>query len=60
VSFPAAATAVAALRYAAHAQTGPADGLALLLLAFATGLIGALTLRTLAGIARGELRALSG
>lgn len=60
VSFPAAAMAVAALRYAAYAQTGLADGLALLLLAFATGLIGALALRTLAGIARGELRALSG
>jgi tellurite resistance protein len=60
VSFPAAATAVAALRYAEHAQSGLADGLALLLLAFATGLIGALALRTLTGIARGELRALSG
>jgi tellurite resistance protein len=60
VSFPAAATAVAALRYAEHAQSGLADALALLLLAFATGLIGALALRTLTGIARGELRALSG
>ncbi|MGA4555157.1 SLAC1 anion channel family protein [Methylorubrum aminovorans] len=60
VSFPAAAAAVAALRYADHAQIGLADGLALLLLAFATGLIGALALRTLVGIVRGELRALSG
>ncbi|MBP1181019.1 SLAC1 anion channel family protein [Methylobacterium sp. PvR107] len=60
VSFPTAATAVAALRYAEHAQSVLADGLALLLLAFATGLIGALSLRTLTGIARGELRALSG
>ena len=60
VSFPVAATAVAALRYADYAQTGLADGMALLLLAFATGLIGALTVRTAAGIVRGELQALSG
>jgi tellurite resistance protein len=60
VSFPAAAMAVAALRYAEHAQAAAADALALLLLAFATGLIGALGLRTLTGILRGELRALSG
>ncbi|WP_244537124.1 SLAC1 anion channel family protein [Methylobacterium pseudosasicola] len=59
VSFPAAATAVAALRYAAFRQAAPADALALGLLAFATILIGALGTRTLAGILRGELRALS-
>lgn len=60
VSFPAAATAAAGLRYAEYAQAALADGIAILLLAFATGLIGALSIRTLRGILHGELRALSG
>ncbi|CDG81399.1 SLAC1 anion channel family protein [Janthinobacterium agaricidamnosum] len=60
VSFPLAASASAALRYAAAVDTMFADGVAMFLLAFATIAILGLLLRTLAGIARGELRALSG
>ncbi|WP_132254307.1 SLAC1 anion channel family protein [Methylobacterium segetis] len=60
VSFPAAAMAVAALRYAEHVGDVAADGLALLLLALATILIAGLALRTLLGIARNELRQLAG
>ena len=60
VSFPLAATAAAALRYADHAGSPVADAIALALLAFATLVIAGLAGRTLLGIARGELRALSG
>ncbi|WP_019906545.1 SLAC1 anion channel family protein [Methylobacterium sp. 77] len=59
VSFPSAAMAVAALRYAGHVQAIAADALALLLLALATVIIAGLALRTLVGIARGELRSLA-
>ncbi|QIJ73374.1 C4-dicarboxylate ABC transporter [Methylobacterium sp. NI91] len=59
VSFPVAAMATAALRYADHARAASADILALTLLAVATAVIAALAARTLLGIARGELRHLS-
>ena len=59
VSFPVAATAGAGLRYAAHAQTLWANGLAAVLLAFATAVVGGLFLRTLIGMAKGELEQLS-
>ena len=59
VSFPCAAMATAALRYADHARALPADILALTLLALATGIIAALAVRTLVGIARGEMRQIS-
>ncbi|MFY9291287.1 MAG: SLAC1 anion channel family protein [Methylorubrum rhodinum] len=59
VSFPFAAMATAALRYADHAHALLADILALTLLAVATVFIAALAARTLFGIARGELRQLS-
>lgn len=60
VSFPFAAMATAALRYADHARAVPADILALTLLALATAVIAGLAIRTLVGIARGELRRLAG
>ena len=60
ISFPLAATAGAGLRYAAYAQAPWADGLAALLLALATAAIAGLLIRTLVGIARGELQQLSG
>jgi len=59
VSFPLAATAGAGLRYAAYSKTLWADGLALLLLALATAVIGGLLIRTLIGIVRGEMQQLS-
>jgi len=59
VSFPLAATSIAALRFAAADSSAVADIIALALLALATTIIAALMIRTLAGIARGELRALS-
>ena len=59
VSFPLAATAVAALRYAGHADDAAIDVLALGLLAFATLVIAALAARTVFGVARGELRRLT-
>jgi tellurite resistance protein len=60
VSFPIAAMAVAALRYAGHAQAIAADAVALLLLGLATVIVVGLAMRTLFGIARGELRQLAG
>lgn len=59
VSFPLAAAAVAALRYANANPSFIADGTAVALLGFATLTIAGLTIRTLAGIAKGELRTLS-
>lgn len=59
VSFPMAAMAVAALRYAEHAGAIAADILAVLLLGLATVTIAGLALRTILGIARGELRELA-
>jgi tellurite resistance protein len=59
VSFPLAASAIAALRFA-QAQPGwITDAVAILLLGLATLAIIGLLLRTLVGIARGELRTLS-
>lgn len=60
VSFPLSAAAAAALRYAGWANDGVADAIAVVLLAFATIVIVGLLLRTVLGIARGELRALAG
>ncbi|WP_343732285.1 SLAC1 anion channel family protein [Duganella sp.] len=60
VSFPLAATAGAALRYAAHAPGPFADGIAMLLLGLATLVIAALFLRTLLGLLRAELPTLIG
>ncbi|WP_341675684.1 SLAC1 anion channel family protein [Niveibacterium sp. SC-1] len=59
VSFPLAATAISALRMAGHYDGRLADLLALGLLGLATAAIAWLTLRTLLGVLRGELRALS-
>ena len=59
VSFPLAASAVAALRYSGAHQGIAADAIAMALLALATLTITGLTIRTLAGIANGELRTLS-
>jgi tellurite resistance protein len=59
VSFPLAASAVAALRFAAVEQSLVADAIALALLALATLVIAGLFARTLLGLARGELRTLS-
>jgi tellurite resistance protein len=59
VSFPLAASAIAAARYAAALPGAIADGVALALLALATVAIAGLLVRTLVGLARGELRTLS-
>ncbi len=59
VSFPLAASAIAALRYAATQQSLITNLIAWLLLALATLVILGLLFRTLLGIARGELRTLS-
>jgi len=59
VSFPLAASAIAALRFAAEEPGLVTDMIALALLALATVTIAALLVRTLIGVARGELRALS-
>jgi len=59
VSFPLAASSIAAIRYA-NAQPGAiTDAIALALLAFSTLGILVLLVRTLWGIARGELRTMS-
>ena len=60
VSFPLAASAIAAQRFAAAEPGTVTDVIALALLAFATATIGGLLVRTLVGIVRGELRTLSG
>lgn len=59
VSFPLAASAVTALRYAEAAPSWATDLIALALLALATSVILWLSVRTLWGIVRGELRTLS-
>ncbi len=59
VSFPLAASAAAAVRFAG-ARPGPVtDAVALALLALASIVIAGLMVRTLVGVARGELRTLS-
>jgi len=59
VSFPLAAMANAALKFAVHQPSWTAQAFALALLAFTTFVILSLSVRTIAGIARGELRALT-
>ncbi len=59
VSFPLAASAIAALRVAAAEPGWITDAIALALLTFATLMIAALFVRTLIGVTRGELRTLS-
>lgn len=59
VSFPLAASAVASLRYAMAQPSRSAQMISVLLLALASVTIGALLVRTLVGIVRGELRTLS-
>jgi len=59
VSFPLAASAIAALRFAAAQPGTITDMIAWALLGLATITIAALLLRTLAGLVRGELRTLS-
>jgi tellurite resistance protein len=59
VSFPLAATSIAASRYATAFPGTIADAIALALLALATVAIAGLLVRTLIGLARGELRTLS-
>ena len=58
-SFPLAASAAAALRYAAARPSVVTDGIGLALLGLASVVIAGLTVRTLIGVARGELRKLS-
>jgi tellurite resistance protein len=59
VSFPLAASSIAALRFAVAQPSIITDAIALALLALATLVIGALLGRTLLGIIKGELRTLS-
>jgi tellurite resistance protein len=59
VSFPLAAAAAAALRFAGEAPGPFTDGVATVLLTVASGVIAGLAVRTLFGIARGELPTLS-
>ena len=59
VSFPLAASAIAALRFAAAQPSVITDAIALVLLALATLAIAGLLARTLYGIVTGELRTLS-
>jgi tellurite resistance protein len=59
VSFPLASSAIAALRFAAFDSNWVTTGIAWLLLALGTLTIAALLIRTLVGVARGELRTLS-
>jgi tellurite resistance protein len=59
VSFPLAASSIAALKFSAVSPGWATDSIAVLLLIFSTLVIGALLIRTVMGIARGELRALS-
>jgi tellurite resistance protein len=59
VSFPLAASAIVALRFAAARPSEITDGLALALLALATLTIIGLLVRTLYGVVTGEMRTLS-
>lgn len=60
VSFPLAASATTALRFAQVEPGWITDGIAMLLLGLATAVIAGLLLRTVVGIMRGELKTLSG
>jgi tellurite resistance protein len=59
VSFPLAASASAALKYALFAKSPTADVIAICLLGLASLVIGFIAVRTVVGILRGELRTLS-
>ncbi len=59
VSFPLAAMSNAALKFNLHQPSAPAHAFAIAVLAFATFVILLMSLRTIAGIARGELRTLT-
>jgi tellurite resistance protein len=59
VSFPLAAMANAALKFAVHQPSWPTNAFALAVLAFTTLVILSQSVRTIAGIAKGELRALT-
>lgn len=59
ISFPLAASAIAAIRFAAARPDWITDTIALVLLAFATISIATLLVRTLWGIVRGELRTMT-
>jgi tellurite resistance protein len=59
VSFPLAAMSNAALKFNLHQPSSPAQAFALAVLAFTTLVILSLSVRTIAGIARGELLALT-
>jgi tellurite resistance protein len=59
-SFPLAASAGAALRYAAHARDAWTDAIAIALLVIATTVVLALLAWTVSGIWRGDLQKLSG
>jgi tellurite resistance protein len=58
-SFPLAATAVAALKYAEHAQGWVTDGIAVVVLAIASLVIAVFVGQTVGAVARGKLRELS-
>lgn len=60
MSFPLAASSIAALKFAAAEPEAWRDAVALTPLAVATVVIVGLLARTMVGIARGELRTLSG
>jgi tellurite resistance protein len=60
VSFPLAASAIAALRIAAASQSTATDVIAILLLGLASVSVALLLMRSLYGVARGQLRTLSG
>ena len=59
VSFPMAAMSNAALKYAIHQPSWLAQAFALAVLAFTTLIILSMSMRTIAGIAQGELRTLT-
>ena len=59
VSFPLAAAAIAALRIAKADPGRATDAIAIALLALATLVVAALLVKTVVGVARGELRSLS-
>jgi tellurite resistance protein len=59
VSFPLAAMSNAALKFAVHQPSWPTQAFALAVLAFTTLVMVSMSVRTIAGIARGELRTLT-
>ena len=59
VSFPLAAMSNAALKFAIHQSSWPTQAFALAVLAFTTLVIVSMSVRTIASIARGELRTLT-